>query len=172
MKSSKDVYVLSGEINTESINACVEWIITENIKAEQDELTLYVNSQGGDIYEAIGLIDMMESSNIPVNTIGYGSIMSAGFMIFIAGIKRSITKNCGIMCHQFSSIEDVGKYHDIIATRKETDRLNNTMVKLIVESSNLDAKAVKSKLLKASDVYLTPEDLIEIKAADEILQSL
>ena len=167
------VHFLVGEITEENINECIKWLAYENIDAKPDRiLTLYINSQGGDLYEAFGLIDMMRNSQIPVRTIGYGSVMSAAFLIMASGApgERYITKNCGIMCHQLSCTEEMGKFHDIKATRKETDRLSKAMYDILKETTGLDGRVIKNKLLPAHDVYMTAEEMIEYGAADHILE--
>ena len=167
------VHFLIGEITEDNINDAVKWLTFENLDAKDDRiLTLYVNSQGGDLYEAFGLIDMMRNSRIPIRTIGYGSVMSAAFLIVASGAQgeRYVTKNCGIMCHQMSVFEEQGKYHDIKATRKETDRLNKAMYDVLKETTGLDGRIIKTKLLPAHDVYMTAEEMIEFGAADQILE--
>lgn len=168
------VHFLIGEINEESVNEAVKWITYENIDSKSDRiLTLYINSQGGDLYEAFGLIDMMRNSSLPIRTIGFGSVMSAAFLILASGARgeRYITRNCGIMCHQMSVMEEMGKYHDIKATRKETDRLNRAMYDILKESTDLDGRIIKTKLLPAHDVYMTAEEMIDFGAADHILKN-
>lgn len=168
------VHFLIGEIDEFNVNEAVKWIAHENIDPNPDRvLTLYINSQGGDLYEAFGLIDMMRNSQIPIRTIGYGSVMSAAFLILASGTKgeRYVTKNCGIMCHQMSCSEEIGKYHNIKATRKETDRLNKAMYDVLKEATDLDGRIIKTRLLPAHDVYMTAEEMIEFNAADEILQN-
>jgi ATP-dependent Clp protease protease subunit len=167
------VHFLIGEITEDNVNEAVKWLAYENIVNQPDRvLTLYVNSQGGDLYEAFGLIDMMRNSQLPVRTIGYGSVMSAAFLIVASGApgERYITKNCGIMCHQMSCLEEMGKYHDIKATRKETDRLNKAMYDILKETTGLDGRIIKTRLLPAHDVYMTAEEMIEFGAADQILE--
>ena len=167
------VHFLIGEISEDNINDAIKWLTYENIEANDNRiLTLYINSQGGDLYEAFGLIDMMRNSRIPIRTIGYGSVMSAAFLILASGAQgqRYITKNCGIMCHQMSATEEMGKYHDIKATRKETDRLNRAMYDVLKETTGLDGRIIKNKLLPAHDVYMTAEEMIDFGAADHILE--
>jgi ATP-dependent Clp protease protease subunit len=167
------VHFLTGEITEENANQAVKWLVMENMGATEDRvLTLYINSQGGDLYEAFGLIDMMKNSRITIRTIGFGSVMSAAFLILASGTpgERYISKNCGIMCHQMSATEEMGKYHDIKATRKETDRLNKSMYDLLKETTGLDGRIIKTRLLPAHDVYMTAEEMIEFGAADHILE--
>jgi ATP-dependent Clp protease protease subunit len=167
------VHFLVGEIDENNINDCVQWLAYENIDPRPDRvLTLYINSQGGDLYEAFGLIDMMKNSQVPIRTIGYGSVMSAAFLIVASGTpgERYITKNCGIMCHQMSATEEMGKYHDIKATRRETDRLNKAMYDTLKEITGLDGRIIKTRLLPAHDVYMTAAEMIDFGAADHILE--
>jgi ATP-dependent Clp endopeptidase proteolytic subunit ClpP len=166
------VHFLTGDISEDNINEAIKWLVSENLRPKEGKmLTLYINSQGGDLYQTMALIDIMRVSQMPVRTIGYGSIMSGAFLILAEGTRgqRYVTKNCGIMCHQFSMSEEVGKYHDIKATRKETDRLNQVMLDALKSSTGLETKIIKSKLMPAHDVYLTAEEMIEYGAADYIL---
>ena len=167
------VHFLVGEIEEENTNEAVKWLAAENIKPKDGRvLTLYINSIGGDLYQALGLIDMMNISRIPIRTIGYGAVMSAGFLILASGTpgERYVTRNCGIMCHQMSATEEMGKYHDIKATRKETDRLNQAMYNVLKSTTGLDGRIIKTKLLPAHDVYMTAEEMIAFGAADHILE--
>jgi ATP-dependent Clp protease protease subunit len=167
------IHFLVGEIEEENVNEAIKWLASENINPKPDRaLTLYVNSIGGDLYQALALIDMMNISRVPIRTIGYGTVMSAAFLIVASGTpgERYITKNCGIMCHQMSATEEVGKYHDIKATRKETDRLSQAMYNVLKATTGLDGRIIKTKLLPAHDVYMTPEEMIAFGAADHILE--
>jgi ATP-dependent Clp protease protease subunit len=164
------MFFLHGDIEEANVDRCIRWIEYENIDAKDKLLTLYVNTSGGDLYQAFALIDIMHSSKHPIRTIGLGSIMSAGFLIFACGTKgeRYIAPNAGIMCHQLT--DDVSnKYHDIKAAIKETDNSNAKMIKILCKATGLSAVKVQGKLLPASDVYLTAKELIQLKAADYIL---
>jgi ATP-dependent protease ClpP protease subunit len=114
----------------------------------------------------------MHSSNRPIRTIGLGSIMSCGFLIFISGKQgqRFITQNCGIMCHQFSDGNEGVKYHDIKASIKEADYCNERMLGIIKHASGMNNTNIKKKLLNSSDVYLTPQELLDLGLADKIIE--
>ena len=165
------VFFLTGDIEEENITECIKWITYENLGARTDKiLTLYINSQGGDLYQAFALIDIMNTSKRKIRTIGLGSIMSAAFLVFAAGSRgeRYIGKNTGIMCHQFSDSQE-GKYHDIKAQAKENELCNARMVEILKVATGLPNAKIKAKLLPASDVYLTAHELVEYGVADFIL---
>jgi ATP-dependent Clp protease protease subunit len=169
---SNKIHFLTGTIEPENVKKAIQWILYENIVKNHTAkyLTLYINSEGGDLYEAFGLIDIMKASEYPIRTIGLGSIMSAAFLIFCAGEKgqRIIGKNTGIMIHQYHD-EFQGKHHDIKSRIRESDNCNNRMLDIIHEASTVDMKTVKSKLLHSSDVWLKSEDMISLGLADQIL---
>ena len=167
---NSNIHFLVGEIERENIDKAVRWIVTENLNKQKKLLTLYINSEGGSLTDAFALIDIMRNSYHPIRTIGIGSVMSAAFLIFASGTKgeRFIGKNASSMCHQFS--DDVaGKYHDMISTMREHRNANDRMANVLMEASNLDLKTIKSKLLPASDVFFTAEQMIKIGIADHIL---
>lgn len=165
-------YFINGEINEDSIGAAVKWLIYENLDTSKEKiLTLYINSTGGDLYQAFGLIDVMKASPHVIRCIGIGAVMSAAFLIFASGDQghRYAAKNTSFMCHQFSESMD-NKYHDLKATMKENDLCNDRMIAILKEATGLAPSVIKKKLLPASDVYLSAQEVLELGVADHILE--
>ena len=162
-------FFLTGEIDDISTGEVVKWIMSENISKKHTELRLFINSCGGDLYSAFGLIDIMKASKIPIHTIGVGSLMSAAFLIFMTGHKggRLLTRNTTVMSHQFSTYYE-GKEHDVKASEKETRTVKQRMLDIIKESCSMDERAVKRKLLPPSDVWLSAQECIDLGVADAI----
>ena len=117
------------------------------------------------------MIDVMRSSPHKICCIGIGAVMSAAFLIFASGDPglRYAAKNTSFMCHQFTESMD-SKYHDLKATMKENDACNDRMVAILKEATGLAPSVIKKKLLPASDVYLTAEEVVELNVADHILE--
>jgi len=91
-------------------------------------------------------------------------------MIFASGTEgeRWAAPNTSFMCHQFSSGVEA-KYHDIKAEMKENEELNSKMVSILKDATGLAPSVIKKKLLPASDVYLTADEVVEFGIADRIL---
>ena len=110
-------HFIMGEIDDENVEKAIRWLLYENMDNSNPDkvLTIYINSTGGSLTDAFGLIDVMQNSSFVVRTIGIGNIMSSAFLIFAAGDKgeRYIAKNTSIMCHQFTESIDE-KYHDMM----------------------------------------------------------
>jgi ATP-dependent Clp protease protease subunit len=166
----RHTHFLNGVINEETTGKAIRWIIFENMREGDEPLSLYINSDGGNLPDAFALIDIIRMSKKPVRTIGIGSVCSSAFLIFAAGTKghRMVGKNTILMCHQFTETTE-GKYHDLKTRLKESARINQRMIDLLVGCSNLDAREVKTKLLPPSDVWLSADDVVELGIADSIL---
>jgi len=165
------IHYLTGEINQFNTTPLIQWIISENTNPTPKEyLTLYINSIGGDLYDSFAVIDIMKSSKIPIKTIGLGSLMSAAFMIFVSGERggRTLAKNTSIMCHQFSTSYE-GKEHDIKASERETRFVKQKMLDIIKNSTDMDERTIKRKLLPPSDVWLSAQECIDLGVADILL---
>lgn len=166
-----DIHYLSGEIEEDNIANAIKWIVTANLdKKPKKKLTLYINSEGGDLYQAFGLIDIMKKSHHTISTVGIGSVMSAAFLIFASGDKghRYIGTHTGCMCHQFTtSVEN--KHHDIKAQMKENTNCDQRMVSILKQATDFSIEEVRKKLLPPSDVWFTAKQLVDLKIADHIL---
>lgn len=167
------IHFLNGEIAADNVNETIKWIVFENLNKKPKTLTLYVNSEGGDLYQSFALIDIMNNSTHPIRTIGLGNIMSAAFLIFAAGTKgeRYIAPNTGIMCHQFTGASE-NKYHDLKAQMAENELCNQRMVDILVTASGKSSEFVEKFMLPASDVYLTAEQTISYGVADKLFEKI
>jgi ATP-dependent Clp protease protease subunit len=167
------VFFLTGEIAEENVEKCIKWLTYENLDTKAEKvLTLYVNSTGGDLYQALALIDVMTTSQYTVRTIGIGTVMSAAFLIVASGSKgeRYLAQNTSCMCHQFAGGGGDAKYHDLKAEMKENDMLNVSMTNILVAATGKAPTYVKKRLLPPTDVYMTANEMIEHGAADYILE--
>lgn len=167
------VYYLSGELDEHNTGDCIKWILHSNMFPKLEYLTIIVNSFGGQLFDAFGLIDFMKMSKIPVRTIGTGNVMSAALLILAAGQKgyRYISKSTTVMSHQFSSGTE-GKQHELLASLKDIKMIQKKMEQNLVEATGLELKVVRKKLLPPSDVWLSVEETIEYKLCDNIIEEI
>lgn len=165
----KKIHYFSGEINNETITEAIKWLLYWET-FPRTELTLYVNSEGGEVYEAFALIELMKKSKHTIKTIGIGSIMSCGFMIFISGTKgyRYIGKNTGIMYHQHTDAWE-SKYHDLKAAMRENDNIVNRFQNCLKEASEYSLTEVKNIFSGSTDQYFTAKELVKLGLADKVL---
>lgn len=165
------MYVFMDDVTNDTIKPIIEWILVENhvVKKKKKELLMMICSNGGSVGDAFALIDVMKASAIPIKTVGLGCIASCGLLIFLAGTKgsRILTPNTSILSHQYSWGTE-GKHHELFSITKEFNLTNHRMVEHYKECTGLDETVIRTKLLPASDVWLTAEEALEFGICDFI----
>ena len=126
-------------------------------------------SGGGDMGAAFALIDVMMSSQIPIKTVGLGTIASAGLLIFISGThgRRILTPNTSILSHQFSWYNE-GKVHELFATMKEFELTQARMLAHYELCTGLGREEIRTNLLPAQDVWLSASEALALGVCDDI----
>lgn len=167
---SMGTFMYFDEVNQETSRALAEFIIKSNfVFNSKTTLTILINSYGGEIYSGYAAIDIMETSRLPIQTVGVGAICSMASLIFTAGTpgKRIMARNAYMMTHQFiDTIE--GRFHDFVAQRKTHDEMHNRIVQHYVKRSKLDAHQVETILLSGTDKWINAETCLEYGLCDEV----
>lgn len=134
---------------------------------QNDPINLLINSNGGDVYEALGIIDYIESLSVPVNVIARGRAMSAAAMILCSGTGlRAASKNTTIMVHE-ASAEIFGKSADIKSNAAHIDDLEEDFYAMMERRTKKDATFWKLACRK--DFYMNAESAMEYGLIDKII---
>jgi ATP-dependent Clp endopeptidase proteolytic subunit ClpP len=167
---SNGIYVLMDQINHATCREAIKWIMNHNLSDNPlPQLTIIINSPGGDVHAAFALIDTMKASNIPIKTVGLGLIASCGFLIFIAGTKgkRILTPNTAILSHQYSW-GSKGKEHELYARVKEFELSTQRMIDHYKKCLGMTEAKIKEILLPPQDVWLSATEAKKLKICDKI----
>jgi ATP-dependent Clp protease protease subunit len=166
------VVFLTGEIEEVSASLiCAQLLALElesTTKANRPIL-LYINSPGGVVYEAFGIIDMinlLHSRGCDVYTIGNGLCASAGSLILCCGIKRYITPNCRVMIHQpLGGMR--GQVTDMEIQAKEAIFIKRRISEMMSERTGKSYETIYHSLER--DRYMSAEEAIEFGIVDDLL---
>jgi len=164
------VYLLMDNITQASCKEAIKWIMNHNLSENPlPQLTLIINSPGGDVHSAFALIDVMKSSSIPIKTVGLGLIASCGFLLFIAGEKgkRILTPNTSILSHQYSW-GSRGKEHELYARVREFELSTQRMIDHYKKCLGMTEAKIKEVLLPPQDVWLSAAEAKKLKICDKI----
>ena len=166
-------YYMAEPFTAETTKPIIIWILENNLmtdKARKKELTLIINSPGGEVHAAFALIDTMKGSTIPVKTIGLGMIASCGVLTFMAGAKgkRVLTPNTSILSHQYSW-ESSGKEHELFARVREFELSTERMITHYKKCTGMSEKKMREVLLPPEDVWLSSEEAVKYGIADKIV---
>lgn len=171
MDHGRNKFLLYSPIHEGSARAVCDWILSENQKtgpARQNELTLFINSPGGDVHHGFAIIDCIKGSQIPVNTVGLGMIASMGLMIFMTGKDRILTPNTVVMSHEFWAGTQ-GSAHSLFNEMDHMKWLLDRIYDHYKKSTGLDLKTIKKELLKPNeDTYLKPSQAKKFKICNRI----
>ena len=160
-------YIFSGFVDETTVKPCIEWILEACLEKKHKELTLIVSSNGGYVTDCFALIDIMEGSSIPINTLGLGSIASCGLTIFLYGEHRVLTKNTFLLSHQYSGWAQ-GKHHELLAERKSQDWMNDRLLSIYSRRTGLSRKQVEKHLMGPSDMHLSAKEALKLGICHEI----
>lgn len=129
---------------------------------------LYINSYGGGLHDAWGLIDIILNSPTPVYTYCTGYAMSAGFLILIAGHKRFASEHSIMMYHQFTE-GMFGTYQDNCESQKLAHKVMKTMEDYVISRTKFSRILLKEIREKKLDYYIYPKEALNLGVIDNIL---
>lgn len=135
---------------------------------KNDAINVIINSDGGSVYEALGIIDFILNLDVKVNTIVRGRAMSAAALILCAGTgTRAASPYSTIMFHEISS-DIYGKSSDMKANVQHMEKLENMLLEIISTNSKQTTEFWKNNTIK--DFYITPQEALELGVIDIIIK--
>lgn len=140
----------------------------EEIK-EKSNITVHINSGGGDLYAGLAIYNRLKALKGHVTTINDGLAASAASLIFQAGNTRKMNAGSNLMAHGvggflfgFYMIEDL---EELVTQFKAH---NKAIVNVYAEAMGVSYNEAKS-LIK-SETWLTGQEAIDRGLADELIE--
>ena len=147
---------LSGEI--EEPDQYIEWFDTIRHARETDQVKIYINSGGGDLYTAIQFMRVLYDTNAEVTCSVEGACMSAATMIFMCADVFEVTPHSTFMFHNYSG-GTFGKGGEMIDQlqheRKWSARLMNEIY------ADFLTEAEITQILENRDIWMDGEEVVE-----------
>ena len=136
-------------------------------KEERKPIKLYINSNGGDVYNGWALISAITSSITPVHTINQGMCASMAFLIFIAGEKRYSMENSVFLMHEgfTGGFDNTSKMRDRMEF--ETNQLEEHTKKYVLSNTSIDNNYYDLKY--RIEWYMLPDEAKKHKICDCIV---
>jgi ATP-dependent Clp protease protease subunit len=119
-------------------------IVAQMIHLESDDpdkdISLYINSPGGDVYAGMAIYDTMRFIKPAVSTICFGMAMSMGAILLAGGApgKRMALVNSKIMIHQGHTTGFEGQASDIEIRAREILTLQRRMEEMLAADTGRD----------------------------------
>ena len=161
---------LVGEITPDTSNNLIQKLMYLDSK-DLGEITLYINSPGGEVISGLAVYDYIKVMKSPVRTVCIGDAASMGAIIFLAGEKREMLPHTRILIHDpsYGHLDVSGKKpHEIQRGVDSLNKVRETLAEIISEKTGKDVDEIYG--ITAEDNYFTAEEAIEFGLATDIFK--
>jgi ATP-dependent Clp protease protease subunit len=163
------IIILSGEIDTHICELIKANLLYLESLDPKEEITIYINSPGGSVYDGLGLLDIMEYIKPKIGTINTGLAASMAAIILSSGAKgkRKALKRSRTMIHQPLGFGGWSQASDMEIEAREINDLKKQLYEIISDNTG----QVYDKVHKDGDrdYWMSSQDAKKYGMIDEIL---
>lgn len=161
------IIFLGDEVNSATANLVVAQLLFLDAEGEGD-ISLYINSPGGSVYDGLAILDTMNQIKSDVATYGVGLQASMGAVLLASGTKgkRYMLPHAKTMIHQPSS-GTKGKVTDMEIDLKEGLAVKNELVKILVEATGKKESELRNDMER--DYWMTAKEALAYGLIDQIV---
>ncbi len=165
------IIFLGTPIDSEVANVIVAQLLLLDSQSSEQEISMYINCPGGEVYAGLAIYDTMQFINAPIATTCVGIAMSMGSVILMAGAegKRAALPHSRIMIHQGSS-GFRGNTPDVEVQAKEILYLRDQMVDLYARHTNRNHPREKYLRDMERDLFMDPAAAQDYGLIDRVIE--
>ncbi len=166
------IVFLGTPINSQVANVIVAQLLFLDREDSERDISLYINSPGGEIAAGLAVYDTMQLIQAPVSTIAVGMTASMGTVLLTAGTKgrRYALPHATIHVHQPWGGGIQGQASDIEIAAREILRKRALLNEILRHHTGMDEEQIDT--LTDRDFYMTAEQAIEYGIVDKILEPM
>ena len=167
-----DRIVMVGSVIDDQIaNVVVAQLLHLESEDPEKDISVYVNSPGGDVYAGLAIYDTMTFVKPDVRTICAGIAMSMGAVLLAAGArgKRSALPNAKILIHQVWTGQFGGQASDVEIRAREVLDLKKRVESILADHTGQPLDRVSQDTDR--DHFMTAPEAVEYGLIDEVLTS-
>lgn len=172
IKLSKErIVFLNEDVTKQSASELSALLLYYDNENSEEEISLYINSNGGDAAGLANIYDVMQMIKSPVKTICIGKCYSAAAVILAAGSpgERYAFKHSKIMIHGIQAGFPIPG-HDMTNSKNYYEFLkdnNDNIMKILAKHTKYTLEKVKEDCMR--DVWLDAKQALEYGLIDEVL---
>src|ERR1035437_765228 len=162
------ILFIGSEIDAESANLVVAQLLFLQSEDAEKDISIYVNSPGGEICAGLAIIDTMRFLKCDVTTYCVGQAASMAAIILAAGKKgkRFALPNARIMLHQpWGGAQ--GQASDVEIQAKEIIRLKQRLHEILAESTGKSLKTIERDVDR--DFFMDAEQAVSYGLIDKVV---
>jgi len=157
---------LSGPIDSNSVGQVIFEMFDAAERFPKRPLYLFINSDGGDLYQVFALQDAKALTGVHLVTVAFGIAYSAALFLMQVGDERLATPTAHFLFHA-GHMDFTGNYADAIEMVKQREVINERLYAFL--SERIGRPAAELRELAGKDQYWTPQEAIAYGAIDAIL---
>ena len=164
------IVFLGEEITRDSANLVIAQLLHLESQDPDKDISLYIDSPGGEVYAGLGILDTMNFIKPDVSTICVGMAASMASVLLAAGTKgkRLALPNSLILIHPPSSGAP-GQQTDIQIAADETRWIRNHMNELLSEYTGQTTEKINADTER--DNYMRAQEALEYGLIDRVVKS-
>lgn len=164
------IIFLGTEVNEHTANLVVAQMLHLAHEDPNKDISFYINSPGGSVYDGLAIYDTMNFIKPDVQTIAVGMSMSMGAVLLAAGAKgkRLALPHSKVMIHQPSS-GFRGSASDIEISARETLKIKDLLEEILVKHTG--QKPAKIRRDMDRDFYLDAQESKAYGIVDEVISN-
>ena len=161
----------TGEISEESVCAMIAQIRYLAREDAEKEITLYINSPGGEIGSGLALYDVMQAVPCPIRTVCVGQAASMAAVLFAGGDKREMLPNARVMIHDPRIMGGAGGTAlQIEAISQQLMKKREIIAEILAKHTGKSADQILAKT--CTDSYFNAQEAIAFGLADSVIDKL
>jgi ATP-dependent Clp protease protease subunit len=162
------IIFLGTPVTDEIANLIVAQLIHLESEDPDKDISMYINSPGGNVYAGLAIYDTMQYIKPDVQTICVGIAMSMGALLLSGGApgKRMALPNAKILIHQVSGGFQ-GQATDIEIHARETIALRRKLDEIIAHHTGQPIEKVAKDTER--DYYMSAEEAKEYNIVDRVI---
>ena len=160
---------IDGEITAAMASIVTSELLFLESQDPNTDITMYINSPGGDVCAGMAIYDVMNYIKPDVRTVVNGRAMSMGSILLAGGTpgKRHALANAEIMIHQPSGGSQ-GKATDMEISWEEMKKCKDKIIRFYIEHCNNNKTYEEIEKDIKDDNFMTPEEALEYGLIDSI----
>lgn len=170
--SRREIF-LTEEVNAETSNELIKQLMYLERQDSGKEITLYINSPGGEVISGLAVYDLISLMKSPVRTVCTGTAASMGAILFLAGEKREMLPHTRLMIHDpsFGSGSIGGKKsHELRHELEKLDEVRAALAKIIAEKTGRPLEEIYD--VTSDDTFYSAEEAITFGLATGIMKGV
>ncbi len=165
------IIFLGEDVNPHTANLVVAQMLFLAAEDAKKDITFYINSPGGSVYDGMAIYDTMQYVKNDIQTVGIGLQASMGAFLLSSGTKgkRMILPHSKVMIHQPSS-GTRGKVTDMEIDLKESLRVKRLLNEILAKNTGQPLKKVEEDADR--DYWMTADEAKKYGLVDKVITSL